>query len=134
MKKKKLILVGVGVVVLIASCFGAVCFCSWVLSHADSHRTNRQYILWKKGEATYDPAVALRYIIVDPQFRHSLRGKTREEVRKWFPDLRPPEKGNDHQRSYNQDVEDMDFLWIGDSTWGIEFYRGRVKKLHLFKG
>ncbi len=125
-------IVPAGAAVLLLSAAGL----AWLYCHGpgsdDSHRTNRQSNLWKEGKAPYDPSVVLRFINVD--FVNSLKGKSRAEMEKWFPDLRSPGEANEYQRYYSESVSGMDYLWIGDSAWGIEFDSGRVKELHLLKG
>jgi hypothetical protein len=100
----------------------------------DSHRTNLRYLLWKAGWLRFSPEVSLRYFGVDVEFRDSLVGQTREEIKVWFPDLRPIAQANSQQRYYEDDVRDTDFMWIGDSHWGIEFENGRVKRFRVLKG
>lgn len=130
--KKKVLLIGIVVAAFVPIGLAWFFYCG--PGSDQSHRTNRQYLLWKSGKAAYDPAVALRFIGVDVEFRVSLRGRSEEEVRKWFPDLRSPDDASEYQRCYDQDIKEMSFLWIGDSAWGIEFDRGRVKEFHLWKG
>ena len=106
----------------------------WVAGSIDSHHTNLKYLLWKAGFNRSDPSIALHFMNVDSDFRQSLEGKTKEEVQEWFPNLVPPEKGNAQQKLHISFLKGMDFLWIGDSQWGIEFRDGRVKDFHLPKG
>ena len=123
--KKRIILIAAGLLVLIAIGLGS----------ADDHRTNAKYLGWKFGLCRYNPATALRYLNVDVRFRESLVGKTKAEVMRLFPDLRPTTKANDYQRAYTRDVEGIDFMWIGDSGWGIVFDDdGRLKEFRLMKG
>lgn len=100
----------------------------------DSHHTDAKYIMWKLGWAQVEPETTLQYLNVDVRFRQYLRGKTKSEVKKWFPDLRPPSEANEYQQYYAQFLKEMDFLWIGESAWGIEFQEGKVKRFHLWKG
>lgn len=100
----------------------------------NSHHTNRAYRQWKSGKGNYDPALVLRFLSADRKFKSSLRGKTKQEVQQWFPDLRPPDRANAHQRPYNQYIKDKEFFWIGDSAWGIEFVNGKVKEFLILKG
>jgi len=46
----------------------------------------------------------------------------------------PPAEAKDYQKQYQMQIENMGFLWIGDSTWGIEFQYGKLKQLDLVKG
>ena len=125
--RKRAIVVGVLLVALITV---------WILflESADSHHLSPRHFLWKHGLWPYSPEVALRYFNVDRELRLSLNGKTRSEITKWFPRLIPPAQADDYQRSYNKDVEDLDFLWIDDSAWGIVFEENRVKEFRLLKG
>ncbi|MEX2607840.1 MAG: hypothetical protein WD708_10885 [Kiritimatiellia bacterium] len=129
---KRITLIGIPLVVLVT---GGLAFqFLYVPAANESHHTNREYIRWKKGKTTYNPSVALRFLNADADFRLSLRGKTKPEVANWFPDLRSPTEANDYQQYYNQEINDVDFLWIGDSAWGIEFQNGVVKEFRLLKG
>ena len=76
----------------------------------------------------------MKYLNVDVGFRRSLEGKSPEELAKWFPDLRPPEKANGYQKPYNDSVGTKDFLWIGDSAWAIVFKKGKLASFVLLKG
>lgn len=124
---KKWIMPVVLVIVLLSLVFEGI---------ADKHHTNAKYLMWKHGWVRYDPTTALRYLNVDVRFRESLRGKTKYEVKKWFPCLRSMSEANDYQQYYNQYLKDVDFLWTGESAWGIEFKnnRLRLKEFRLMKG
>ena len=126
MKKKIIIGTAVGFIVIITVLL--------LTGGGDSHHTNLKHLLWKWRILSYDPAASLRYLEPDLAFRQSLHGKTRVEVNKWFPDLRSINNGNEYQKYYNQHLQNKDFLWIGDSHWGIEFEDGKVKKFRLLKG
>ncbi len=122
--KKKIIFLGT---------IGIVLF-SLVLGTLDSHHTNVKYLLWKHGWTGYEPLVALKYLNVDVSFRLSLQGKSKVEINELFTDLRPMGNANEYQQLYGPDLNDADFLWIGDSAWGILFDDGKVKDIRLFKG
>ena len=101
----------------------------------DSHNTSLRYIAWKWGVGSYEYSQAPRFMNVDVEFRESLKGKTLDEVRHWFPDMRKPgENTNSYQDFYNKYTENKDFLWIGESNWGIEFVNGRVHDFDCLKG
>ena len=127
-KNLRIIVLFLGVIIVVSG----VVFGISVLN--DCHQTNLEYIWWKKGMGHYNPDVVLRFITVDSEFRISLRGKNKDEVKKLFPDLRSPDKANRNQEYYNQYIEGIDFLWIGDSNWGIEFVNSVVKDIRLLKG
>lgn len=70
----------------------------------------------------------------DGEFLASLTGKSKDEVCKWFPDLRTVDGANSDQAYYREQMLGRDFLWIGDSWHAIEFEGGRVKDVGLWKG
>jgi len=116
---------------------GVVAICAitvWTLGSLDSHRTNAHYLGWKIGILPFDQAIALKYINVDIGFRRSLEGKTPEELARWFPDLRVPERANPYQKQYNDSLRTKEFLWIGDSAWAMVFRKGRLVEFMLLKG
>ena len=125
MKRHFRVLLGIALLLLIA---GGV-----LLGTVDSHHTNFQYLSWKCGFSSYRPSVALRYLNVDVGFREALRGKSRSEIARWFPDLRPPSKADEYRRIFYEFVIRKDFLWIGDSEWGIEFEKGKATDFHHLK-
>jgi hypothetical protein len=101
----------------------------------NSHHTNFRYVLWKHHLYTYpENKPPGSFFGVDLQFRNSLIGKTKDEIRSWFPDLIPPKDGDPYQIAYYSDVSRTDFLWIANSNWGFEFEDGRVKRIRLIKG
>ena len=108
---------------------------SFVSPMSDSHNTSIRFIAWKWGYGSYENSQAMRFINLDPEFRDSLKGKTLDEVRHWFPDLRKPgENTNSYQDRDKDYTIGKDFRWIGESNWGIEFVNGRVHEFDCVKG
>jgi hypothetical protein len=104
------------------------------LGVADNHRTNLGYLSWKWGWTEFDQEVSLRFLNADLRFRQSLYGKTKAELQELFPDLRPRTESNQYQRYYLPQLAGLDFFWIGESAWGVEFRGGKLKEFHLLKG
>ena len=77
---KKKITTSLGITALLIVCIA--------LAFSDSHQTNIRYLMWKWGWTDYSPEISMRYMTVDAPFRNSLKGKDRQEIAKWFPDLR----------------------------------------------
>jgi hypothetical protein len=105
------------------------------LGFTDGHNTNLKYLMWKWGWTDYSPEICMRYMSCDGHFQTSLEGKTKTEIRKWFPDLRletNPDQYLDARKPFFIDVPD--FLWIGDTQWAIGFENNRVKGFYLIKG
>ena len=100
----------------------------------DVHWRSKEYLEWKKGRGQINPSEILKFLHVDGQFRLSLNGKTKEEVMNWFPTLVNPQNGNSDQRKELNQVEGMDFMWIGETHWGIEFQSNRVVRIIPIKG
>lgn len=104
------------------------------LGGADSHHTNAKYILWKHHLWRYDPDLALRYFNVDVDFRLSLNGKSRSQLQRWFPVLKPIDPSDSYLPYCGDRVWTPGFVWIDDTRWGVVFENGRVKDIVLFKG
>lgn len=101
---------------------------------ADSHNSNYKYLLWKHGYREFDPAIACRYLHVDSDFRMSLIGKTKDEMRAVFPILKDRALSNEYQQHYNQFLESQDALWIGESNWAAIFQNEKLVEIQLLKG
>jgi hypothetical protein len=110
---------------------GALCIIT--LHSEDDHNLNFKYRAWKLGLTKFDSDY-VRFLNVDVDFRKSLVGKQLSEIEKLFPDLRKPDKANDYQSNYSDEIDHADYRWIGDSAWVVEFKSGRVKELHIWKG
>jgi hypothetical protein len=104
------------------------------LGSEDNHHTNAKYILWKHHLWGYDPDLALRYFNVDVDFRLSLNGKTRAELQRWFPVLKPVDPNDGYLPYCGDRVWTPGFVWIDDTRWGVVFEGNRVKDIVLFKG
>ena len=104
------------------------------LGTADSHHTNAKYILWKHHLWPYNRDLALAYFNVDVDFRLSLIGKTRAELQKWYPALRPVDPGDPYLPYCGDLVWTPGFVWIDDTRWGVIFENDRVKDIRMFKG
>ena len=129
MRIKLILLVGLMVVATVL-----VATYPYTLGKLDDPKFNWEYNQWKRGKSDYDPSLALRYLNIDVDFRLSLRGKSKNEIRVLFPDLRDPVRSNTYQEYYLDSIKGMDFLWIGDSAWGIEFEEVGLRQFHLLKG
>lgn len=125
MKRRTLVFASASLVLIAFLCY---------LGSMDHHRTNLKYNLWKIGLVKYETGKPLKYINVDVDFREYLKGKSKEEIKKWFPELVEPMRGNGNQLYFTNEVMRMDFLWIGKSNWGIEFKDDKVAEFHLIKG
>jgi hypothetical protein len=110
--------------------------CLYVLGTIDAYQANLRYILWKH-HAWPLQRFMLPYLSVDGDFVMSLRGKTKEEVRRYFPVLIPADHAiTDYQKSYSGEMiaHHRDFLWIGDSGCAVEFKDGKVTYVGPIKG
>ena len=121
----------VGVLVLFSA---GVVFIAFILGGADSHHTNAKYILWKHHLWRYEPDLALQYFNVDVDFRLSLNGKTRGELQRWFPVLKPVDPNDPYLPYCGELVWTPGFVWIDDTRWGVIFEGDRVKDIRMFKG
>ena len=124
--------------IVIASALAVVLFAGLVLADSvDSHHVNFRWILWKHHLWPYQPDLALRYLNVDLQFRNSLHGRSKAEVQRWFPILRPKkEPVTPSQKYYSGDgiVQGPDFFWIDDSTWAVWFADDKLIDIEIIKG
>lgn len=127
---RRVLLIAIAVV-----CAGTLGWAAFVVGTADDHRTNVKYILWKHHLWAYDPGL-VGYLIVDNEFRESLKGKTRAEILRWFPVLQPVDKAEVFL-PYTPEVESHPgFVWIDSkqSWWGLDFEGDRVRDVVLIKG
>lgn len=118
---------------LIAAATVSIGLIGALLGTLDDPRINVPYLAWKHGFRDFDPAV-LRLLGRDPKFIEALEGKTETELRAWFPDLRTPDRANPNQQHYQALTARRDLRWIGESLFVVEFERGRVARICLWKG
>lgn len=124
---KKKVTISIGISALLIACTA--------LALSDNHQTNIRYLMWKWGWTNYSPETSMRYMTCDGDFQKSLEGKTKTEIRKWFPDLRVETKPDQYlDTSQPFFIGVPDFLWIGDTQWAIGFENNRVEGFYLIKG
>lgn len=99
----------------------------------EMHQVDLQYIAYKNG-LNDGYSNQLKYFNVDTRFRMSLNGKKVDEVRHYFPVLRPLDQSNEFQQHYVSNLKTTDALWIGDSNWALEVIDGVVIDVVLLKG
>ncbi len=93
----------------------------------DTRHTNLRYLMWKWGWTDYSQDVCIGLFRADSSFKQSLRGLSKKDIQKWFPDLRhetKPERYLDRNQLYF--ISSPDFLWIGVTQLVIEFEDGKV--------
>ncbi len=107
------------------------------LWNEDSHRSMK-YLRWRYLHDG-DPEYGLRFLNVDSGFQESLLGKTRAELKAWFPDLRPGTSRGDvcpalpEYESATRDQHEGE--WISDSPWLVNYdERHRVRTIRMVKG
>lgn len=122
------------ILIAVAFCVAGLGTVLVILEAADSHRTNPRYLMWKHHLYWYEPQLALRFLNVDADFRMSLIGKSKAEVERWFPHLRPVDPNDPAAWDYKEIVLQPGFLWIDQGNWGIIFENGKVKDIILVKG
>jgi hypothetical protein len=79
----------------------------------------------------------LPFLSVDGEFVMSLRGKTKAEIQRYFPVLIPPDRANtQYQQAYSKGMIEhhLDYLWIGDSDYAVQFEDGRAVYVGPIKG
>ena len=121
------------IITLAIATFLSVPLLIFILHTEDSNRLNFKYLSWKIGLGSYDATYA-QHVISDVKFREKLEGKTMDEVKGYFPDLRKSENANDYQRNYIPQITDNDCFWIGDSAMTVVFKGGKLESFRLWKG
>src|SRR5260221_10225352 len=91
----------------------------------DSHHFKARYLLWKHF-AVGDWRSGVRYLNVDVPFRTSFDGKGREEMSRWFPDLRPKKTLTTLDPESASFLKDKSGEWIGDTLWFVWYREGVV--------
>jgi len=123
--KKNIILVVLFLFILIFTLFLLI----------DHHEYNLVYNLWKIGLFRNELKNNTKYLTVDAKLINNLKGKTKTEILKWYPDLRVeqhPEIYLDRGNPFY--INSSDFLWIADTQWVIEFENEKVIDITLIKG
>lgn len=117
----------------------AVAFFTFAASGLFAHLYNRtddlslRYILWKKGFHPRPADILPGAMLSDRNGNESVFGKTKEEIKEWFPDVH--EKSiNDYQRMYDKELAGRDYLWIGESDVIVVFKDGQAERLRIMKG
>ena len=90
-------------------------------------------MLWKKGLHPLPSDVFLGAVLADPNGKELFRGKTKEQLEDWFPDLHK-ESVNDYQRMYDKELSGQDYLWIGKTEIIVVFKDGKAESLKIMKG
>ena len=102
---------------------------------SDSHRTNLRYLMWKHHLCSYQPDLSLRYLNVDVHFFTSLIGKSRSELKFWYPNITKVSPSDPARQHYKELVEQPGFMWLDHgSNWAIVFEDEKVKDIFVVKG
>lgn len=106
---------------------------SWGASIVEWPHRSPEYVLWKYG-LTNAPVKAVRYrgMFRDTDRDSLVRGKTLQELRAWFPELKVNEPLTAHQKYYEPWNEEH--YWIGDTWWAVVLEKGRGVRLDYVKG
>jgi hypothetical protein len=110
---------------------------SWnVVYPSESDPKNMRYVLWKMGLYPLNPDVALDTMIGDRHRDRLIIGKTREDLRRKFGQLRPPQEASDYYRKTYEEgpYHGMDVSFLRASPWMVVFDRDKAAKLVLIKG
>lgn len=104
------------------------------------------YLLWKHLGVEVDAQVVYAGLWRDGGHRDLVRGKTREELRVLFPELKTSGALTREQAWYDSSMRSRwaheardrgacdELLWLGDTTWGVEMRDGRAVDLGVWKG
>ncbi len=93
----------------------------------DSHYANIPYNLWKVHLVSYEKALPYRYIYVDDLFRNHLKGKSREELETWFPDLRKSTAEEEYRNMWEEN-------YFPKHNPGCQVYWSDWNNAFVFKG
>lgn len=124
------------------SCFGLLVMTAavsllalWWLPFTGEDRAdhrNPEYVLWKWGLAPLPNEIVYGALGRDPGRSAVVEGKTVEELRAIFGDVRV--RGlTAHQASYDRHMEG-ERAWLADTWWCVRFIDGRAVSLDLLKG
>jgi hypothetical protein len=92
---------------VVAAAIGATFLIWWYAAYDRDDPHSMQYFLWKQGYHTEDMQSALAAMADDPNASAFVKGKTPDELRKWFP-LETVEKTAWRGRSWYENSE-----WAG---------------------
>ena len=92
-----------------------------------------RYILWKNGLHPYPSDIILQAVFSDQNRSDLIRGKTKEEIKKFFPSVHE-ESVNEYQKSYEKELKGREYLWFGESEGIIFFKDGKGHYISLMKG
>ena len=92
-----------------------------------------RYVFWRWGLREFEPSL-LGPFMRDRAHEDMIRGRTRQELAKFFGGMRIGPGYTHHHSLYQRFLEGTDHAWIGDSWFVVRFENGRAVALHLMKG
>lgn len=131
--KRNKILVATSVAFCILSFFLLV---ANFLGNDDNHHTNFRYLAWKSGRAPMDYHWCLHLAFVDADLHDTMRGKSIEQLRQWFPETEIPKPGSwqsDWIGSLTPE-QGLSYQVIGESHVAIRFKNGKCVSMIPMKG
>ena len=92
-----------------------------------------RYMLWKNGFYPYPSDIIPEAVLADRESIELIRGKSKAEVRKIFPDVYETAI-NEHQKIYDKELAGRDYLWLGKHGVIIFFKNGVADQISIMKG
>jgi hypothetical protein len=107
---------------------------SYLVATDDNYRTNVKYLIWKQGWTPNDWHRNYHLFLEDSNFEKELIGKPLMDLKRWFPELVPANKGTQVQREYATEnkMADDEFVWVGKILEGFRLRDGRYFKLEFY--
>ena len=107
----------------------------WALTYPPPDPKSIPYILWKAGLYKMDLNLAVSTMIGDSNRDTLVIGKTKEQLRNKFQELRTVSQVSEYYRDgYNHYWQGKDVLFIRDSPWMVVFDHDRATELVFMKG
>ena len=116
----------------------ALAFFTFASSGLFAHFYNRtddgslRYVLWKKGLHPYPSEIISSAVIADRERDELIRGKSKREVRKLFPDA--AERLGDYEKIYANELRGREYLWLGKHGVIVFFVDGKGHEISILKG
>lgn len=122
---KKKFFISVALISFIGSAIAAGLF--------DSEHRPFRYRLWKVGLHPYSSSLVARAIISDEDANRFVKGKSKEEIKRIFPDAHEAAI-NEYQKYYDKELKERECLWIGEQDVVIFLRDGVGDYISVMKG